>query len=240
MKSQERHHLKQNEFAAGTAKLAGTVAENRDRILLIGGIAILAAAIAGGYFYIRKQRNDQASALFGAALTIEQASIVPAPTLPGATQQAGTYSTEQARGEAALAAYQKVIDAYPSHDVGLAARYHRAGVLLSLGRNGEAESAYAEASTRAGSSIYGATSRLGQAQAMAAQRKFDDAIKVLTDLSGQRDSELPMDGVLMELARVCQKAGKTQDARAAFKRVVDEFPQSAYAGEARQQLTTLG
>ena len=51
---------------------------------------------------------------------------------------------------------------------------------------------------------------------------------MLTDLSAQRDGALPVDGVLMELARVCRKAGKTQEARAAFKRVVDEFPESGY------------
>jgi TolA-binding protein len=240
MKAQERHHLKQNEFAATTAKLAGSVSENRSQILMIAGAVVLVAAIVGGYFYIQKQRNDGANALFGAALTIENAQVVPAPTLPMATQQAGTFPTEQARGEAALAAYQKVIDAYPNHDVGLAARYHRAGVLLGLGRAQEAETAYADVAGRAGASITAATARLGQAQALAAQKKFDDAIKVLTDLSGQRDGALPMDGVLMELARVCQKAGKTQDARAAFKRVVDEFPQSGYAGEARQQLAAIG
>ena len=93
---------------------------------------------------------------------------------------------------------------------------------------------------RGGSSAYGAAAKLGQSQALVAQGKFDEAIKVLTDLSAQRDSDLPTDGVLMELARVCQRAGKTQEARAAFKRVVDEFPQSGYAGEARQQLATMG
>jgi hypothetical protein len=122
----------------------------------------------------------------------------------------------------------------------MAARYHLAGVMLSMGRSAEAEAAYADVATRAGSSVSGSAARLGQAQAQVAQGKFDEAVKVLTDLSAQRDSDMPMDGVLMELARVCQRAGKTQEARAAFKRVVDEFPQSGYAGEARQQLATMG
>jgi len=240
MKAQERHHLKQNEFAMTTARLASAFAAHRDRFLMVGGAVVLLVVLVGGYLYIEKQTDDQASALFGSALSIEQAAIVPAPTVPGATQQAGTYATEQARSEAAIAAFQRVIDAYPNHSMGMAARYHRASVLLALGRPADAERAYAEVSAQAGSSIYGATAKLGQAQALAAQSKFDEAVKVLTDLSGQRDSALPMDGVLMELARVCQKAGKTQDARAAFKRVVDEFPQSGYAGEARQQLATMG
>jgi TolA-binding protein len=239
MKAQERHHLKQNEFAVTTAKLAATLAGSRDRIFMAVGAVVLVAAIVGGYFFINKQRNDGANALLGAALAIDTAQIVPAPTLPGATQQAGTFPTEQARSEAALVAYQKVIDAYPNHDAGMTARYRRASVLLSMGRSTEAEAAFAEVASR-GEALYAVTARLGQAQAMVAQKKFDDAIKVLTDLSAQRDAPLPMDGVLMELARVCQKAGKTQDARAAYKRVVDEFPQSSYAGEARQQLATLG
>jgi TolA-binding protein len=240
MKAQERHHLKQNEFAVTTAKLAGGLAENRDRIAIAAGVVILVAAVAGGYFYFQKQRNDRASAMFGAALRVEQSPVVPAPTLPGATQQAGTFATEQARSEAAIAAYQKVIDAYPSHDAGLAAKYHLAGVYLAMGRAADAATAYADVASRGGSSVVGAAAKLGHSQALVAENKFDDAIKILTDLSAQRDGELPMDGVLMELARVCQRAGKAQEARAAFKRVVDEFPQSGYAGEARQQLGTMG
>ena len=240
MKAQERHHLKQNEFAVTTARLAGGIAQNRDRIVIGVGAVILVAAIAGGYFYLQKQSNDRAGAALGAALRVGQSPIVPAPTLPGATQQAGTFSTEQARNEAAVAAYQKVIDAYPNHDAGMAARYHLAGVYLEMGRAADAATAYAEVASRGGSSVSGAAAKLGHAQALVAQSKFDDAIKILTDLSAQRDSELPMDGVLMELARVCQRAGKAQDARAAFKRVVDEFPESGYAGEARQQLATMG
>jgi TolA-binding protein len=82
--------------------------------------------------------------------------------------------------------------------------------------------------------------KLGRVEALAGQNKYDDAIKTLTDLSALRDSKLPVDGVLMELARVCRKAGKMQEARAAFKRVVDEFPESGYVSEAKQQLATMG
>jgi hypothetical protein len=93
---------------------------------------------------------------------------------------------------------------------------------------------------KGGTSLYGEMANLGHVQALAALKRYDEAIKTLTDLSAQRTTRLPIDGVLMELARVCRKAGKTQEARAAFKRVVDEFPESQYAGEARQQLSTMG
>ena len=43
----------------------------------------------------------------------------------------------------------------------------------------------------------------------------------------------------MQLARAYVKAGKPTEARAAFKRIVDEFPESNYVAEARLQITSL-
>lgn len=240
MKAEERHHLKENEFAITTAKVAAQLAANRRSILTVVGVGAVVAALVGGYFYFQSRTYDQASALLGSAMTIERATIAPASTLPGAKQAAGTYPTEAARAEAAIAAFQKVIEAYPTHEIGTAARYHLGGVLLTVGRDAEAERTFTEATAKGGSSLYADMAKLGRVQALAAQKKYDDAIKSLTDLSAQRDGKLPIDGVLMELARVCRKAGKTQEARAAFKRVVDEFSESGYANEARQQLATMG
>jgi TolA-binding protein len=160
--------------------------------------------------------------------------------VPGAKQQAGTFATETARTEAALAAYKKVVDEYPNDDTGRAAKYRMAGIYLSTGKPADAEKLFGEVAGSAGSSLYGPMSQLGRAQALTALGKYDDALKILTDLSGQRDSALPIDGVLMELARVSERAGKTQEAKAAYKRVVDEFQQSGYSGEARERLAAIG
>ena len=240
MKAQERHHLKENEFAVTTARVAAQLAANRRTILTVVGAAAVAGALVAGYFYFQSRTYDQASAMLGAAMTIQQSTVAPAPTVPGAKQAAGTYPTEAARDEAAMAAFQKVIDAYPTHEIGTAARYHLGGVQLSLGRDADAERTFTEATAKGGTSLYADMAKLGRVQALAAQKKYDEAIKSLTDLSAQRDGKLPIDGVLMELARVCRKAGKMQEARAAFKRVVDEFSESGYANEARQQLATMG
>ncbi len=239
MKAQQRHHLKQNEIAQTTARIVDTFTSNRDRILTISVIVLLIVVVGGGYFYWRHRTNEKAGAMFGVAMAVGQSQIVPAPTVPGATQAANTYPTERARQEAALKAYQEVAATYSSTDAGIAAQYHAAGTLLALGRLPEAENAFADAAARAGSSVYGAMAKLGRAEAMIGQTKYDDAIKALTDLSADRDGALPVDGVLMELARACVKAGKKQEARAAFKRVVDEFPESPYGQAARQQLTML-
>ena len=240
MKAQERHHLKENEFAVRAAWVAEQLATNRTRILAIAGIVVAAAAAIGGYFYFTAQARDKASALLAAAVAIQASPIAPPSSVPGAAQVAGTYPTELARSEAATAALQKVIEAYPSSETGTAARYYLGASLLSVGKGADAQRAFDEAIAKGGTSLYADMAQLGLAQALVLQDKYDDAVKALTDLSARRDSKLPMDGVLMELARVSRKAGKQEEARAAFKRVVDEFPQSGYVAEARQQLATMG
>lgn len=239
MKAQERHQLKQNEVARTAARAIETFTENRNSILKISIVVLIFAAIAGGYFGWRKSMNDRSSGMLGAAMTISQSAIVPAPTVPGATQASGTYPTDKARQEAALRAFQEVAAKYPSTQAGLAAQYQAAGSLLLLERFAEAEKAFADVAARAGSSVYGPMAKMGRAEAFIGESKYDDAIKVLTDLSADRDGALPVDGVLNELARACIKAGKKAEARAAFKRIVDEFPESIYGADARQQLAAL-
>jgi TolA-binding protein len=133
-----------------------------------------------------------------------------------------------------------VATAYPSTPDGLAAAYEAAGIMFGLGRLGEAEKAYQDVIARAGSSIYGPAARMGLAETLAGEGQYDRAIKEYADLAAQRDGVLPVDGVLVQLARTYVKAGKATEARATFKRVVDEFPNSNYVSEARQQMALLG
>jgi len=239
MKAKERHHLKQNEFAATTSRVVASLTENRNTAVgtLMAVIAIL--AIGGGYFFWKRHVANESGAMLGVAMAIEQSPIAPPSTLPGAKQSPGTYPTEQARDEVALKAFQQVAAEYPKTDAGIAASYHIASTLLALGRLGEAETAFKTLADNAGSSLYAPMARMGLAETLLAAGKNDDAIKTFNDLSGQRDGALPVDGVLMQLARAYIKAGKIQEARSTFKRVVDEFPDSTYASDARQQLAAL-
>jgi len=241
MKSRERHQLKQNDFAASMGAASVWLRENQ-RTFVIGviGAIVLIAAIAGVVAW-RAHLNDRSGAMFAEAMAVSESSIAPAPTVPGAKQVAGTFPTIAARQEAAVQAFQKVAAAYPSSPDGIAAGYQAAGALFGMGKLQEAEKAYQDVISRAGaSSVYASVARLGLAETLASEKQYDRAIKELTDLAAQRDGLLPVDGVLVQLARTYAKAGKNSDARATFKRVVDEFPNSVYVTEARQQMASLG
>jgi TolA-binding protein len=169
---------------------------------------------------------------------MSQSPITPAPSLPGATQPPGTFPTEEARSEATIKAYRQVIESFPGTDAAIVAGYQMGSELLLAKRPADAQQAF-HVVAGSGSPFYASLARLGEAEALMAQSKYDDAIKIYTDLAADRNGTLPTDGLLMELARAAQKAGKSQDARAAFKRVVDEFPDSGYAADAKAQLAAL-
>jgi tetratricopeptide (TPR) repeat protein len=240
MKATERHRLKENEFARSVAHAQQVMASRGRDIGLLVTLIVVALLLAGGYAWWRQNRNEKATALLAQGLAVEEAPVVapaaPAPGSPMPVQQAGTFPTEQARLEAALPRLQHAADTYPNTDAGITARYHLASVLAELGRYAEAEQRYKEVADKAGNKLYGRTAKLGQADAQVAQGKYDEAIKIYQELSTDKNSQLPVDGVLMQLGRAYMKAGKKNEAAHAFTRVVEEFPQSLYAADARREM----
>jgi len=240
MKSKERHKLKENEFARTVASASGYMQTRGQDIAKIVTVIVVAILIAGGYAWWRQSRNANANRLLASALTVEEAPVIaptaPAPGSPIPVQQAGTYPTEQAKLEAALPALMKAADAYPNTDAGITARYHAAATLAALGRYAEAEQRYQEVVDKAGNRLYGRTAKLGLADVEVLQGKYDSAIKIYQDAATDSNSQLPLDGILMQLGRAYMKAGKKNEAAHAFTRVVEEFPQSAYASDARREM----
>jgi TolA-binding protein len=235
MKSKQRHQLKENQFAATVGRGVQALTDHRDRIVIGLVAAALIAAIAGGYYFWNRRSEDRANAAFGNAMAMTQSPIVPAPTVPGAQQAPGTYPTEQARTEAAVKAFRDVVDQYPSTTAARGARYHIGALLLSANRAAEAEAAFRQAIDDGGATIYASVSHLGLAEALVNQGKYDEGIRVLNDLVGNREGDLPIDAILMRLGYASIKAGRAQEARAFFRRVADEFPQSPFAAEAKQK-----
>lgn len=240
MKSTERHKLKENEFARSVAH-ARDLMETRGRDIsrLVVAVVVIAAVVIG-YSWWRQSRESKASASLAQGLAIFEAPVVPpaapAPGSPMPVQQAGTYETEKAKFEAALPKLMATADQYPNATAGVAARYYAAAALAALGRHQEAEQRFQEVVDKAGSSIYGRTARLGQADAQVAQGKFDNAITIYKELTVDAKEQLPADGVLMALGRASVRAGRTDEATRAFQRVIDEFPDSIYSTDARREL----
>ena len=246
MKTTERHHLKDNELAIALGRAQTWAEKNQQTILGTVGLLIVIGVGIAGYAAWSRSTDTKARTLLAEAMVIEEARVMPPgppagtstdPTLtPG--QAPGTYPTQQAKLEAALPKFLAAADAYPSADAGLTARYHAASNLVALGRFDEAITQYDQVIT-GGSGLVQRMSRLGKAEAQLRAGQFDPAIATLKETSEQANTNLPVDAVLMELARAYQMAGKTEDARTTLTQVVEKHAESPLAAEAKAELEKL-
>jgi tetratricopeptide (TPR) repeat protein len=247
MKSDHRHKLKENDLANRLAHLQETLAPRSKTIgLVVAGIVVAAVVIAGVVVW-RQQTQSRGQELLAEALVALDARVVPAAQAadggaPAAAQfnATGTFSTEAAKLSAALPKLKAAADAYPDQPSGITARYHMAGALSGLGRHAEAIEAFDDVATRAGSnSLYGRMARLGKADAQAKSGQVDEAITTWKTMVTQEAEDLPVDAILIELARAYLTKGNTAEAKQTFTQIVDQHPDSPYVQEARTGLESL-
>jgi tetratricopeptide (TPR) repeat protein len=247
MKSTERHHLKENELALTLGSVRDFMDTRRSLVTTVAGAAAVVAVVVIGIHVYRQTTSTRGEAALAEAMVALNAQVVPAGTtgaegLPAAATLGaqGAFATEEAKLKAALPKLQAAADQYPGSPAGITARYHLAGALASLGRTNEAISAFDEVITRAGrDTLYGRMAALGKADTQARAGQLDAAIATWKELSTQQSDQLPVEAILMEMARAYLQKGNTEEARKTFTQIVDQHADSPYSTEARRELDNL-
>ena len=72
--------------------------------------------------------------------------------------------------------------------------------------------------------------RLGKADTQAHSGQLDAAIATWKEMTTGNTDDLPVDAILMELARAYVQKGNTEEARKTFTQIVDQHPNSPYLG----------
>jgi TolA-binding protein len=238
MKRTERHHLKENELERLALQARQTM-EGRRREVTAGIVAAaVIAAVAIGYLAWRERVQSRAHALLAEALSVQTARVGP-PAAPGTPSPSLSFPTERERAQAALTKFKAVADAYPSTDAGIFARYQEGAAEMTLHNPAAATAAYQEVIQRAGNGIYGQMARLGLAEAQARGGQYDQAINTYKEMSQRKDGPLPIDAILMQLGRTYLDAGKRAEAQQTFTRLVEEYPESPFTGDAKKELDGL-
>ena len=247
MKRKERHHLKENELVH-SIETARDFLETRQRQITgaVVGIVVLALAVIGFLVY-RSQTQSRGSELLAEALVALNARVVPTgatgeESLPaGATLGAtGTFSTEEAKLKAALPKLKAAADAYPDSASGITAvptwpaPSPRSGGIRRR----------SPSSTRSSSGVVHRACMVGwRGSARPTRRRIrgqlDAAIATWKEMTTGNNDDLPVDAILMELARAYVQKGNTEEARKTFTQIVDQHPNSPYLREARTELENL-
>jgi len=237
MKRAERRHLKQNEFEAVTLQALELLGERRRELSMVALVVAVIAVIGGAYWIWHQHVQNSSHALLADAMIVQESRIGPPNA---ATGQSGlTFPTERERAEAAIVKFKAAADAYPTTDAGLFARYQEAALQLSIGNTADAVKTYQEVIDRAGDGLYGQMARLGMAETYARSGRYEQAITAYKELAQRKDTQLPVDGILIQLGRTYRDAGKVADAQQTFNRIVEEFPESPFNADAKRELEAL-
>ncbi len=253
MKRSERHHLKENAFAVAMARFQDRAESWGTGLAIAGGVALTAVVLFGGYTWWSQRAEATAGALLAAALVVADAPVVPPPAADAANggedpaaaeppfaQPPGSYPTIEAKMSASLPMLLEAADAHPNTPSGITARYRAAAALAALGRDDEAAEHYRRVIDGDEGGVYGRMATLGLATVQMSRGSYDEAIALLEPSSvSAADAPLPVDGILMQLGRAYRLAGRADDARAAFQRIMDEFPTSLYFPNAERELQVL-
>ena len=238
MKTKERHHLKDNELRNFAVQAGLTLSGRRKETTTLVVAVVIVGALAAGYLGWREHVQTKAHGLLAQAMAVQDARVGPPPA-PGTPAGGLYFPTERERSQAALTKLKVAADAYPSTDAGIYARYQEGATSLALGSTPGVIAAYEQVVKEAGDGFYGQMARLGLAEAQARAGQYDTAINTFKELAQRKDGPLPVDGILMQLGRTYLEAGKKADAQQTFNRLVEEYPESPFAGDARKQIETL-
>jgi tetratricopeptide (TPR) repeat protein len=238
MKRTERRHLKENELEAFARQAREMMDARRRETTAITIVVVVIGVIAAGYFIWHERVQSKAHDLLAQAIAIQDARVGPPPA-PGQPSNGLYFPTERERAQAALTKLKAAADAYPSTDAGIYARYQQAATEMTLDNPSASAAAYQQVIDKAGSTIYGQMARLGLAEAQSRAGQYDQAISAFKELAQRKDGPLPIDGILMQLGRTYLSAGKRSDAQQTFNRLVEEFPESPFTGDARKELENL-
>lgn len=233
-----RQDMKRNELSTALGK-GYEYAESHGRTLLMAVGALLAAALLVGLFYMyRNNQAEQGNTDLAKAIEVYQAPLDPAAPKPDDPVNP-TFADSAARQAKAKELFQKLRDDYGSTVAGDVAAVYLAQIAVAEGKPDEARQLWNDFLNDHGDHLLAGETRVNLIRLDRSQGKAKEVEQTLTAMLDEAEPPLPLDIVLNELALTQEQLNKTQEAVQSYQRIVDEFPQSPYARDARQRIGAL-
>ena len=239
MKRELKKQIKQDEFVSWLDHSITWLRAHEREAKMTAAIVLAVAVGWLGLSTWMKSRAHAAEEDLTAALKTFHA---PVAGDPGAEQDGQTkvFATAAERYRQAAQELAEVHRKYGSQPAGRRARYYEGLSRLELGQYDEAQKALSEvAAMREDKDLSPSLARLQLADLEKRRGRTDEALKLYQQLADDTSLILPRDHVLMALCSALEDAHRLPEAREAYRRLADEFPDSVYASEARRRADYL-
>lgn len=232
-----RKEIKRDQFMERLGQATEYVYGNLRTILWIAAGIAAAVLLAVGVAFWLDLREEKAQAALTQARTVYQAPVGDADPQPD-DPDTPTFADEASRRARAKELFEAVRADYGGSDSARVAGLYLAHIAAADGDLERARELWRDVAD--GEKADATEARLNLISLDRAQGKTEELIAELEDMLDAQDPALPTDIVLFELAKTYEETGREDEAADAYLRIVEEFPESGYAQEARQRAGALG
>ncbi len=218
-----RKQLKENEFVSVMDTLIQWFSENWRPIAAAISAVSVVALIWWGVSSWTGAKTEKASYSLSLAVSAYQ------------TAQAEDGDLSEVRTQ-----FEDVVSSFGRTDQGDMARLYIAQLDIRAGDFDAARETLVQLAGRHRSDAIGRIASLDLIHLRVASGQGAEVAKELEAMVVGKDTRLPRDVALFELGEVFISEQDTEQAREYFQKLVDEFPESPYLGQARQRLAEIG
>jgi len=232
---QTKAALKKDKFVTTTTHGLEWASENRQSVIVNGGILLAVIVIAIVSAVVYNSRSDAASVAFGAAMQAYQTPLAqPGEAVPPGV---ATYPSIAERAKAANALFQAVANKYGMTPDGRNARYFAGLTYIEAGENQQAEETLKKVAGGWDSDL-GALAKFALAQLYRNTGRDPLAIDLYNQLSAKPAATVPAGLAQLQLADLYQLEGKADDAKKIYANLKDKDPKGAAGMAAAEKLNS--
>ena len=240
MRAETRHQLKQDAFSRVTIGAAEKTAhwsvEHRNTLTIAGiAVAVIAAVVLGGWYYLSRQ-DEKASFELSVAVRTLDTPLRPAGT--PAQPESPSFASAQERAEAGKKQFQAIMDKYPHTRTADMARYFLGVTSENAGDNAGAESNFKAVASN-GNKELASVAKLALAALYANTNRSKDAVALYQELINQPTASVGKVTAELHLAELYQATNQPLDAKRLYEQIKKDNPGADAVAIATQKLTEL-
>ncbi|MFQ5525380.1 MAG: tol-pal system YbgF family protein [Thermoanaerobaculia bacterium] len=233
-----RKEMKRDEILESLGRSVSYVRDHTQGLLgLVAGIVVVALLVAL-FFGYQSRRSELANRLLAEALRIHAAPIDAVNPRPDDAQDPA-FADQAGRNARAQAAFERVHSEAEGRPLGGVAAAYLGDLAAAAGDLDRAEELWREAIEDSEDTLLAGRIQISLINLIKERSGQDAAIEQIRGLMSSGSATLPEDVILFELGKALEEAGRADEARSTYDRLVEEHSASVYASEARQKLESL-
>lgn len=229
-----RKQIKKDEFVTVVDRLIHWAGENWRQALIGLGAALAIGLIYWGVTTFLASRTDSAGLALANALTQYSAPV-------GEKGVAATtkFANDAERLAAAEKAFQQVASHYWLTPQARVAKLYLARIAAERGERDRALQLLGDLASKRSSDPVVRLAMLDLIRMRLAKGETAELVPQLEAMAAGQDPRLPRDTAMYELARLWDRAGKPEEAAKMYRKILEDFPESPYALDARQHVASV-